>query len=140
MPKLTIYQASLKLGRSHSSIRKDVLEGRIPSERVPGPGGFKYLIDFPDEAEPAPGQALASDTEALAWGTETLASRELIDQLKADLANATDRITFLEGHISQLTHALGPGQEPEAAAGQAPKPESTHKSLLEHVRDWYWRR
>jgi hypothetical protein len=104
MPKLTIYQASLKLGVTEHSIRKQVVSGEIPSERVPGPGGFKYLIDFPDEAEPAPGQAMASSNEALAN------DNELVKQLREDLANANDRITFLEGHISQITNALNPAK------------------------------
>jgi hypothetical protein len=104
MPKLTIWQASLKLGRSHSSIRKDVLEGRIPSEQVPGPGGFKYLIDFPDEEETPQNPDLASSNEAMAN------DNELVKQLREDLANANDRITFLEGHISQITNALNPAK------------------------------
>ena len=148
--QLSITDAANALGVSTNTVRRRLTNGLLTGNKV----GNQWVINVPDEAETAPGhalasgtealasgtEALASGTEALASGTEALASRELIDQLKADLANATDRITFLEGHISQLTHALGPGQAPEAAAGQAPKPASTHKSLLEHVRDWYWRR
>jgi hypothetical protein len=56
----------------------------------------KWLIDIPEETA-------ALDTDGA-----------LVEQLKADLANASDRITFLEGHISQLTNAL--------SAAPAPKP------------------
>jgi hypothetical protein len=41
-----------------------------------------------------------------AGDTEVLASGELVNQLRADLANANDRNAFLEDHISQLTKVL----------------------------------
>jgi hypothetical protein len=56
----------------------------------------KWLIDIPEEPP-----ALSNDGA-------------MVEQLRVDLANASDRITFLEGHISQLTNAL--------SAAPAPKP------------------
>ena len=105
MPKLSIIEAGWKLGRSASSIRTDIRLGTLEFEveKVTGPGGFKYLVVFPDDEEPEVVEtALASDKEALA------SDNELVKQLRADLANSNDRITFLEGHISQLTNALNP--------------------------------
>jgi hypothetical protein len=55
----------------------------------------KWLINMPEEP-----QALDADGA-------------LVEQLRADLANASDRITFLEGHISQLTNALSAAPEPK---------------------------
>ena len=111
MPKLTIIEAGWKLGRSTSSIRNDIRLGDLEAEKIPGPGGFRYLVIFPDDEETSPEPALASDKEALAI------DNELVKQLRADLDNASDRIRFLEGHISQLTNALPP-------APPAPKPKS----------------
>ena len=132
----SISDAAKALGVSPNTVRRRLTSGLLTGEKV----GNQWVINVPDDAEIPLNTPLASGTEALAWGTEALASRELVDQLRADLANATDRITFLEGHISQLTHALGPGQAPAPAPGQAPAPKSGTKSLLDHVRDWYWRR
>ncbi len=105
MPKLSIVEAGWKLGRSASSIRKDIRLNTFgyEVEKITGPGGFKYLVVFPDDEEPEVVEtALASDKEIVA--TES----ELVSQLRADLANATDQIRWLEGHVSQLTNALGP--------------------------------
>ena len=141
--QLSINDTAKALGVSPNTVRRRLTSGLLTGQKV----GNQWVITMPNEAETAPGQALVTDkealasgTEALAWGTEALASRELVDQLRADLANAIDRITFLEGHISQQTHALGPGQAPAPAPGQAPAPKPETKSLLDHVRDWYWRR
>ena len=123
----SINDAAKALGVSPNTVRRRLTNGLLTGNKV----GNQWVINVPDDTEIPPNTSLAS-------GTEALASRELVDQLRADLANSNDRITFLEGHISQLTHALGPGQAPAPAPGQAPK--SGTKSLLDHVRDWYWRR
>jgi len=128
----SINDAAKALGVSPNTVRRRLTNGLLTGNKV----GNQWVINMPDDAEIPPGQALVTDKEVLACGTEALASRELVDQLRADLANSNDRITFLEGHISQLTHALGPAPAPTPAP--APKPGT--KSLLEHVRDWYWRR
>jgi hypothetical protein len=70
--------------------------------------GNQWVINLPDEAETASEPALASDTEAIN------SDDELVKQLRADLANSNDRITFLEGHISQLTNALNPAPKSRA--------------------------
>jgi|TARA_B100000809_G_C14591545_1_gene333860 excisionase family DNA binding protein len=118
--QLSIQEAAIALAVSPNTIRRRLAKGVITGTMV----GNKWLIDMPEEEPPA----LASDKEALARG-------ELLNQLRTDLAFANDQIKFLEGHISQLTHALAPapiGQEPIAPAPIAFKP------LIQRWRDW-WR-
>jgi excisionase family DNA binding protein len=94
--QLSIQEAAIALAVSPNTIRRRLAKGVITGTMVDN----KWLIDIPEEEPPA----LAIDNE-------------LVKQLRADLANAGDRITFLEGHISQLTNALPP-------APPAPKPKS----------------
>ena len=108
----SINDAAKALGVSPNTVRRRLTSGLLTGQKV----GNQWVINVPDEAETAPKQALATDKEALASSAEALASRELVNQLRADLANASDRIRFLEGHITQITSALPP-------APPAPKPK-----------------
>jgi excisionase family DNA binding protein len=96
--ELSINDAAKALGVSPNTVRRRLTSGLIHGYKV----GNQWLINLPDEAETAPNQPMATDKEALAI------DNELVKQLRADLANSNDRITFLEGHISQLTNALNP--------------------------------
>jgi hypothetical protein len=84
--QLSIQDAAIALGVSPNTIRRRLTKGVITGTMVDN----KWLINMPEEP-----QALDADGA-------------LVEQLRADLANASDRITFLEGHISQLTNALNP--------------------------------
>ena len=98
--KLSINDTAKALGVSPNTVRRRLTSGLLTGQKV----GNQWVITMPNEAETAPGQPLASDKEALAI------DNELVKQLRADLANASDRITFLEGHISQLTNVLNPAK------------------------------
>jgi excisionase family DNA binding protein len=98
----SIKDAAQALGVSTNTIRRRLTSGLLTGQKV----GNQWVINVPDEAETALKPALASDNEALAI------DNELVKQLRADLANSNDRITFLEGHISQLTNALPPAPKP----------------------------
>ena len=105
----SINDAAKALGVSPNTVRRRLTSGLLTGQKV----GNQWVINVPDEAEIAPKQALATDKEALASSAEALASRELVNQLRADLANASDRITFLEGHISQIwATQLNPAPKP----------------------------
>jgi len=106
----SINDAAKALGVSPNTVRRRLTSGLLTGQKV----GNQWVINVPDEAEIAPKQALATDKEALASSAEALASRELVNQLRADLANASDRIRFLEGHISQLANALPPAPKPKS--------------------------
>jgi hypothetical protein len=84
--QLSIQDAAIALGVSPNTIRRRLTKGVITGTMVDN----KWLIDIPEKPS-----ALTT-------------SGALVEQLRADLANASDRITFLEGHISQLTNALTP--------------------------------
>ena len=98
--QLSINDTAKALGVSPNTVRRRLTSGLLTGQKV----GNQWVINVPNEAETAPGQPLASDKEALAI------DNELVKQLRADLANASDRITFLEGHISQLTNVLNPAK------------------------------
>jgi len=89
--QLSIQDAAIALGVSPNTIRRRLTKGVITGTMV----NNKWLINMPEEP-----QALDADGA-------------LVEQLRADLANASDRITFLEGHISQLTNALSAAPEPK---------------------------
>ena len=79
------------LGVSPNTVRRRLTSGLIHGEKV----GGQWLIQMPDAPEGPPELALARPT-----------NDALVEELRARIANADDRITFLEGHISQLTNAL----------------------------------
>ena len=95
--QLSIQEAAIALAVSPNTIRRRLAKGVITGTMV----GNKWLIDIPEEEPPA----LATDNA-------------LVEQLRTDLANASDRITFLEGHISQLTNALTPAPKPRSWWGR----------------------
>ena len=107
--QLSIIDAANALGVSTNTVRRRLTSGLLTGNKV----GNQWLINVPEpDISPITNKEWA-ETTALASDAEALASRELIDQLRADLANTNDRITFLEGHISQLTRALPPGTPPK---------------------------
>jgi excisionase family DNA binding protein len=87
---------------SPNTVRRRLASGVLHGNKV----GNQWLIDIPDTMEIPPEPALAMATEGA-----------LVEELRTQIANANDRINFLEGHISQLTNALPP-------APMAPKPRS----------------
>jgi excisionase family DNA binding protein len=101
--ELSINDAAKVLGVSPNTVRRRLTSGLIHGYKV----GNQWLIHLPDTMETPPEPALASDKETLAI------DNELVKQLRADLANSNDRITFLEGHISQLTNALSAAPTPK---------------------------
>ena len=88
------------LGVSPNTVRRRLTSGLLTGEKV----GNQWLINVPDGVETEEKTDMASSNEALAN------DNELVKQLREDLANANDRITFLEGHISQITNALNPAK------------------------------
>ena len=102
----SINDAAKALGVSPNTVRRRLTSGLLTGQKV----GNQWVINVPDEAEIAPKQALATDKEALASSAEALANRELVNQLRTDLAFANDQIKFLEGHISQITNVLNPAK------------------------------
>lgn len=108
--QLSIINAANALGVSTNTVRRRLTSGLLTGNKV----GNQWLINVPEpDIEPITNKEWA-EVEAVARDTEALASRELIDQLRADLANASDRITFLEGHISQIwATQLNPAPKPK---------------------------
>jgi len=108
--QLSIIDAANALGVSTNTVRRRLTSGLLTGNKV----GNQWLINVPEpDIEPITNKEWA-EVEAVASDTEALASRELIDQLRADLANASDRITFLEGHISQIwATQLNPAPKPK---------------------------
>ena len=88
------------LGVSPNTVRRRLTSGLLTGEKV----GNQWLINMPDGVEIEEKTDMASSNEAMAN------DNELVKQLREDLANANDRITFLEGHISQITNALNPAK------------------------------
>ena len=88
------------LGVSPNTVRRRLTSGLLTGKKV----GNQWLINVPDGVETEEKTAVASSNEAMAN------DNELVKQLREDLANANDRITFLEGHISQITNALNPAK------------------------------
>ena len=108
--QLSIIDAANALGVSTNTVRRRLTSGLLTGNKV----GNQWLINVPEpDIEPITNKEWA-EAEALASGIAGDVSRELIDQLRADLANASDRITFLEGHISQIwATQLNPAPKPK---------------------------
>jgi excisionase family DNA binding protein len=103
----SIKDAAQALGVSTNTVRRRLTSGLLTGQKV----GNQWVINVPDDAEIPLKPALVRVREPLASDKEALAiDNELVKQLRADLANASDRITFLEGHISQLTNVLNPAK------------------------------
>jgi len=98
--QLSINDMAKALGVSPNTVRRRLTSGLLTGEKV----GNQWLINMPDGVEIEEKTGLASSNEAMAN------DNELVKQLREDLANANDRITFLEGHISQITNALNPAK------------------------------
>ena len=97
--QLSINDTAKALGVSPNTVRRRLTNGLLTGNKV----GNQWVINVPDDAEIPLKPALASDKEPLASG-------ELVNQLRTDLAFANEQIKFLEGHISQLTNVLNPAK------------------------------
>jgi hypothetical protein len=47
--QVTIQEAAFRLGLSEKTVRRRVLNGRLPGSQVSTPQGFAWMVDIPDD-------------------------------------------------------------------------------------------
>jgi len=99
MQKLNIADASLALGISQDLIRRRLRSGKIPGERIPCAGGFRWLVEIDAPiGEGANGQT-APPTEEKADG--------LVELLKGQVQDLRDQLADRAREISELHQIIG---------------------------------
>ena len=111
MPKVGITGAARVWGISASTVRQRIKCGEIPGERVPHPGGFKWMVDVP-------GNTMATR------GTTLCPSR--VAALKAQFANLCYRVNESTSKLFEIHRMVSPWtlipQKPSWASGATPFP------------------
>jgi len=104
MEKLSIAQASVKLGISQGVIRSRLRSGELEGQQEPCPGGFKWVITLPEETS----QAAPPD-----GGTN---GNDLVEMLKGQVQDLKDQLAVQNQQVDRLTQllaakSLGPGMD-----------------------------
>jgi septin family protein len=95
--QVTFQEAAFRLGLSEKTVRRRVLNGRLPGSQVATPQGFAWMVDIPDEL-PESGESFG----------ELAALRELNTALQSRI-DAQDK--QLESKDKQIEQQLTSHQE-----------------------------
>jgi hypothetical protein len=116
--QVTIQEAAFRLGLSEKTVRRRVLNGRLPGSQVSTPQGFAWMVDIPDDL-PESGESF----------DEVATLRELNAALQARIDAQDKQLESKDKQIEQLHVLL---QQAQAAL---PAPQD-HRSWWQRL----WRR
>ena len=123
MATVGIAEAALRLGISQDTVRRRIKAGKLTGEKVEvaAPGGYRWLVDIPDEGQ-EPEYTLSSHNG------EITALRELLKALRAHNELLQKQIETKDREIEQLQSLL-------QRQAQAIHPDSTLRRLFSIRRD-----
>jgi hypothetical protein len=100
--QVTIQEAAFRLGLSEKTVRRRVLNGRLPGSQVSTPQGFAWMVDIPDDLPESGGSF--GELAALRELNAALQSR--IDAQDKQLESKDKQIEQLHVLLQQAQAAL----------------------------------
>ena len=103
MTKVSIAEAAHKLGISQDTIRKRLRAGELAGEQVRAPGGFRWLVELPEDVRGPATPEHADETAGEAAGLQGI-----VATLQAQNQSLQDHLATLQAQVQSQ------GEEMEA--------------------------
>jgi len=96
MAEYTVEQAAQYLGISSKSVRNRLARGHLAGQQEPSPGGFRWVIELPDQ-----------DTPGTPQNGHTETTGQVIELLTAQVTELQRQLEVREREVGQLHVLLG---------------------------------